>query len=622
MSSELKQLFRTKKTQIEIARDRGFSLRILDRAILSWTFGQFNEYYTNILRGGQISTIRQALGTNLESKTFGPLIYYKPAFPNESLLIHYGESSSGVQSFSSDEVKKFLTIITLLQNEGKAPSQAILIGPTNLASPSQKLLDEALSDTDVHFFTEQDLQSNVTHHYLFSKHELLIDDSRYIKQLKYNGIASDSQVREFNLRNKIRSKDPKLTADDRLFLRNIEEQAIKAIAFAESSFMENYANVKTDQKAPINLSGGLASYSNTAQAISGITKIEHQFFVDLLMPEYTKRSKFQDLSSEGFRLAKPRFLAIINARVQVPKITTFEETGLMGFLQRFPGAPIITGTNLDSIIANAQLMKWLNSQERLFFGITLNKAEKDRQVIIDSFNKALLNNISQIAVFNLVSAMVSKLSIEKWLTDLTTKIKALGGTINSEKIKTITNISLPPIDVKDSIMKIKHGEDLVLLTKYSDLTLYPNTKGVALLMNKVIGESIKLPMVKGIDINLLNQNDSFNIIYREYRTKLEQVVEEYNKLLVGRFTKTELTSNDMQFLKNIKNMTFDSLDDSPRSKFLNQSGLQLAHLPIIRSKDPVSKYYGFKAGQIIRIYRNLSLETLVSNMVVYRLVLD
>lgn len=64
------------------------------------------------------------------------------------------------------------------------------------------------------------------------------------------------------------------------------------------------------------------------------------------------------------------------------------------------------------------------------------------------------------------------------------------------------------------------------------------------------------------------------------------------------------------------------LSDEDQTKFLNENDITIDQLPVIPSTDIIARYYGMRAGQIVRIERENMYESMIMKSVTYKAIRD
>lgn len=146
-------LFRVKKTQLEMIRDRGYDISD-ELVVLTATLAEFADRYRK-----QNQNFYQALSVE----------YTNPS--NQSVYIHYSEP--GLKPTTGKD--QVATFINYIEGHQTPISSAILISPSKLSFVAQNLLT-GLPMYFIQHFKYEELLNNPTTHYLVPKHEIISED--------------------------------------------------------------------------------------------------------------------------------------------------------------------------------------------------------------------------------------------------------------------------------------------------------------------------------------------------------------------------------------------------------------------------------------------------------------
>lgn len=165
-------LMRVKKTQLEMLRDRGYSVYneltgVDESPVLNYTDPMaFTEFYT----------------TNNASLKANMTAIYSNATQNEKIYVYYPETSSETQQLAKAEATAALDFITQY-----SVSNLIIISYKSPAAGVSKALDQSSAMFYYQLFTYRQLTYNPTKHYLVPKHQILTQDEKN-QLLKSKGI--------------------------------------------------------------------------------------------------------------------------------------------------------------------------------------------------------------------------------------------------------------------------------------------------------------------------------------------------------------------------------------------------------------------------------------------------
>ena len=174
VNSAASLLFKVKKTQVEMMRDRGYDVSN-DIAILGYTITDFIDVYNDIItkKGGKSDEFKSAL-SDFYTKENGETIY-----------VHYPETMKDAKKLSKSQ------IISLVDYIKQYPTirNIMIISELPLSDDAQKELLKLPAYTFDRFLYEE-LAYNPTKHYLVPRHVLLLREEaikfRRDNKLKFN----------------------------------------------------------------------------------------------------------------------------------------------------------------------------------------------------------------------------------------------------------------------------------------------------------------------------------------------------------------------------------------------------------------------------------------------------
>jgi len=150
----MQRLFDIKKTQVEMVRDRGYTVSDVELSILDMDIKQFTQYVNNLSKSNP----------KLETRSLLSQLYTLNDEPH--LLIHYAGGSGGKQ-VSIETIKAISSIV-----QKSRVKELILIADTVL-SPKAKEEIATLQPVTYQVFYDHELTYNPTMHVDTPKHELL-----------------------------------------------------------------------------------------------------------------------------------------------------------------------------------------------------------------------------------------------------------------------------------------------------------------------------------------------------------------------------------------------------------------------------------------------------------------
>ena len=157
VNSAVSLLFKVKKTQVEMMRDRGFSIES-NEAIFDYTIEDFIEVYCNIIA-------KKDCNPN-EFKSALSEFYTKEN--GESIYVYYPETMKDAKKLSKSQIMSLLAYI----KQYPSIRNIMIISELPLSDDAKKALIELPSYTFDRFLYEE-LAYNPTKHYLVPRHELL-----------------------------------------------------------------------------------------------------------------------------------------------------------------------------------------------------------------------------------------------------------------------------------------------------------------------------------------------------------------------------------------------------------------------------------------------------------------
>lgn len=162
----MQKLLDIKITQLQMVRDRGYTINPDEEAILDMPLEKFIRYINNI-----VTTSRTSIRSSLSRSYVNQLQEGEPTTNRKSILVYYGGKTQPQQKQTPVEVVR--EFISLVQRYGV--TEAILILDVPLSSTSNDELS-ALKLTKWQVFQDSDLTYNPTLHVDIPKHELIPKD--------------------------------------------------------------------------------------------------------------------------------------------------------------------------------------------------------------------------------------------------------------------------------------------------------------------------------------------------------------------------------------------------------------------------------------------------------------
>lgn len=164
----MQRLFDIKKTQIEMVRDRGYTISDSELAILTMNLHSFENYINDLITSHSKSNIRSLL-----SRSYTATL---PDNTTKSMLVYYGGKNNPQQKqVSADVVRDF---IGLIQKYGI--NEALLIVDAPLSSTGESELS-SLTLTRTQVFFDHELVYNPTTHVDTPVHQLLSSEETQAK---------------------------------------------------------------------------------------------------------------------------------------------------------------------------------------------------------------------------------------------------------------------------------------------------------------------------------------------------------------------------------------------------------------------------------------------------------
>lgn len=164
----MQRLFDIKKTQLEMVRDRGYTIFPAEEPILGMSISDFINYMGLLAKATPNVPLRSLL-----SRTYEAVL---PDGTKKTILVYYGGKTNMQQKqVSADVAREF---ISLIQKYGI--SEAVLIVDAPLSSTGENELAR-LKLTKWQIFFDQDLTYNPVRHVDTPRHELLSPEAAELK---------------------------------------------------------------------------------------------------------------------------------------------------------------------------------------------------------------------------------------------------------------------------------------------------------------------------------------------------------------------------------------------------------------------------------------------------------
>lgn len=174
------RLFKIKKTQLEMVKDRGFDISN-EQALFTYRISDFKKHYTEQAEAQGI-TVRKALS----------ILYRNP--DGTHVYVYYPDTVQGAKFLGLDQI----TELTKTLEEYKGITNVIIISELPMSSHVRDKI-AGLPMYHIQFFVYEDMTYNPTKHYLVPRHTLL----------------SEVEARDFLRRNKLKfSQLPWLSIED------------------------------------------------------------------------------------------------------------------------------------------------------------------------------------------------------------------------------------------------------------------------------------------------------------------------------------------------------------------------------------------------------------------------
>lgn len=168
----MERLLAIKKTQLEMVKDRGYTVAPEEEAIFTMTADQFTEYLTNIA-GQHKRSPRSILSRFYEARDANNKVI-------KTILVYYGSKDPQKKQVSADVVRDFIQT-----GQKYAVTEAVLIVDSPLSSTGNTELN-AWALTKWQVFFDDKMTFNPTRHIDTPKHTLIPDDQKAakLKELK------------------------------------------------------------------------------------------------------------------------------------------------------------------------------------------------------------------------------------------------------------------------------------------------------------------------------------------------------------------------------------------------------------------------------------------------------
>jgi DNA-directed RNA polymerase I, II, and III subunit RPABC1 len=159
-------LYKVKKTQIEMLRDRGFIIDKEELDILNMTTQEFVNYN------------KSRSNPKDPNKTFKRVLsrqYYKPT--GEYIYVFYPETAEDSQTLQMDQVRQLFHIVLEKNGESDEINHIIIISEYVLTGDLKSIID-GLPSINIETFIYLELSFNVTKHSYVPKHSLLTKNEK------------------------------------------------------------------------------------------------------------------------------------------------------------------------------------------------------------------------------------------------------------------------------------------------------------------------------------------------------------------------------------------------------------------------------------------------------------
>ena len=178
-NSAISLLFKVKKTQLQMVRDRGFNIE-LEEPLFSYRVSDFLDQYTRIA---------EESGVPFKSALSG---LYQDATGNNNIYVYYPETAKDAKQLGKGQI----TDVIKLMSGYSGLTNIIIISQLPLSGEARKAF-ESLPALHMEHFLYDDLTYNPTEHYLTPRHEVLSEEAarEYLQRNK----MKFTQLREFSI---------------------------------------------------------------------------------------------------------------------------------------------------------------------------------------------------------------------------------------------------------------------------------------------------------------------------------------------------------------------------------------------------------------------------------------
>lgn len=164
----MQRLFDIKKTQLEMVRDRGYTILPEEAAISTMSLNEFTNYMAQLVTANPRAPLRSLLNRAYEAKLDDGT--------NRTMLVYYaGKTNPQQKLVSADVTREFITLVQRYRM-----TEAVLIVDAPLSSISGNEL-AALRLTKWQVFFDSELTYNPTRHVDTPRHELLTPEAAEAK---------------------------------------------------------------------------------------------------------------------------------------------------------------------------------------------------------------------------------------------------------------------------------------------------------------------------------------------------------------------------------------------------------------------------------------------------------
>lgn len=157
-SSEIRELFKIKITQLKMVRARGYDIS-REQHILLMNLDQFTNLY-----------IPFAQQNNKTVRSFLNQVYFKDSSQTNGLVVYYSEPTDKKTLSKTD----FCTITQFLDEYASISTESVIIINKPLSSAARKCLQSTIN-YNISLFQTYELLIDPTEHYMVPKHEILSD---------------------------------------------------------------------------------------------------------------------------------------------------------------------------------------------------------------------------------------------------------------------------------------------------------------------------------------------------------------------------------------------------------------------------------------------------------------